>query len=66
MSQLETTIRKIVDSMLFEEVEVRCDDEKKKISIFVNDAVTPFIKENVAKFVADFNVLAQLIAKKKQ
>lgn len=50
--------------MEFEEAEVRCDEETRKISIFINDAITPFLKKNLGRYVQDFNLLAHLIAKK--
>lgn len=63
---MQTTdiIKKLVEIMTFEETEVRCDEELRKISIFINDAITPLFKKNLGRYVQDFNLVAHLIAKK--
>ncbi|MDP1689312.1 MAG: R3H domain-containing nucleic acid-binding protein [bacterium] len=57
-------IKKLIEFMAFEEAEVKCDEETRKISIFINDPVTPFLKKNLGQYVQDFSLLTHLIAKK--
>ncbi len=57
-------IKKLVDLMAFESADVKCDEEARKISIFINDPITPFLKKNLNSYVQNFSLLAHLIAKK--
>ena len=50
--------------MELRDCEVICDESAKKVSILLHDGENPFIKNNAQKIVQDFNLLAQLIAKK--
>ncbi len=64
MSNVSDTIKKIVEQMGFEEADVKYDESARKISIFINDKLTPFIEKNLSRFVQDFNIVAQLVAKR--
>lgn len=57
-------IKKLIDLMAFESSEVKCDEETRKISVFINDPVTPFLKKNLGFYVQNFSLIAHLIAKK--
>ena len=57
-------IKKIVDLMAFEEADVKYDEGSRKIAIFINDPITPFLKKNLGTYVQNFSLIAQLIAKK--
>ncbi|MBI2035364.1 MAG: hypothetical protein HYT12_01630 [Candidatus Liptonbacteria bacterium] len=64
MTNVPDTIKKIVEQMGFEESDVKCDESARKISIFISDELTPVIEKNLGHFVQDFNIVAQLIAKR--
>lgn len=50
--------------MTLEDSQVSCDEENRRISIFINDEKNPFVKDNLQKIVQDFNLIAQLVTKK--
>lgn len=58
------TIKKIIENMGLDDMEVSCDEENRKVSVFINDERNPFIKTNLQKIVQDFNLISQLITKK--
>ena len=64
MANVYETIKACVDKMELRDCEVICDESAKKVSILLHDGENPFIKNNAQKIVQDFNLLAQLIAKK--
>jgi len=50
--------------MTLEESQIRCDEDNRKVSVFLDDTEHPFLKSNLQQIVQDFNHIAQLIAKK--
>jgi len=62
--QTTDTIKKLIEYMAFEEADVKCDDATNKISVFINDPVTPVLKKNLGRYVQDFNLVTHLISKK--
>src|SRR3989344_5911605 len=64
MANIYETIKACVEQMELRDCEVICDESAKKISILLHDGENAFIKNNTQKIVQDFNLLAQLIAKK--
>ena len=64
MANIYETIKACVEKMELRDCEVICDESAKKISILLHDGENAFIKNNTQKIVQDFNLLAQLIAKK--
>ena len=61
MEQLETTIKKIIEGMGFEDYSVSFDQESNRFSIIINDKI---FSKSLPNFVMDFNQVVKLIAKK--
>ena len=58
------TIKKLIENMGLDDLEMSCDEENRKVSIFINDERNPYIKTNLQRIVQDFNLISQLITKK--
>lgn len=64
MSAALDTIQKIIANMELNDCRVVCDEQNRKISVFINDENLPFLKDNLPALVQHFNLIAQLVAKK--
>lgn len=60
----QEVVKNLIEQMAFEEAEVKCDEETQKISIFINDPIMSYLKENLGSYVRDFHLVINLIAKK--
>ena len=64
MKQTIETLKLIVEKMALSDARVSADEENRKISIFLNDENVHMETINLPSLVQDFNIVAQLIAKK--
>lgn len=64
MTNASETIKKVLQKMTLEESQIRCDEDNRKVSVFLDNIEHPYLKTNLQQIVQDFNHIAQLIAKK--
>ena len=64
MTNASETIKKVLQKMTLEESQIHCDEDNRKVSVFLDDTEHPFLKSNLQQIVQDFNHIAQLIARK--
>src|SRR3989344_8773823 len=64
MTNASETIKKVLQKMTLEESQIHCDEDNRKVSVFLDDTEHPFLKSNLQQSVQDFNHIAQLIARK--
>jgi spoIIIJ-associated protein len=57
-------LKECIAKMQLGDSEMACDENARKISIFLNTDHHPSLKNNLPQIVQDFNMIAQLIAKK--
>jgi spoIIIJ-associated protein len=58
------TLKECIEKMQLGDSDIASDEIARKISIFLNTDRYPSLKNNLPQIVQDFNVVAQLIAKK--